>query len=148
MQEDKSIIGGERAREGVTTANMFGTLHYDRSSKHIEFIDRTEGFLNGDVAVERAACDMCRAKKVRWPLMVVVPGESTDSWRSLSAVAIGPDALGARHSVLSVCIRLWQSPGAASEPPRARNSRSSSRTSTKQSSKRNRLPQKPLSAMP
>ncbi|KAF4536462.1 C6 zinc finger domain containing protein [Lasiodiplodia theobromae] len=42
---------------------MFGTLHYDRGSKHIEFIDRTEGFLNGDVAVERTACDTCRAKK-------------------------------------------------------------------------------------
>ncbi|KAK0637696.1 putative transcriptional regulatory protein [Lasiodiplodia hormozganensis] len=44
---------------------MFGTLHYDRGSKHIEFIDRTEGFLNGDVAIERAACDTCRAKKLK-----------------------------------------------------------------------------------
>lgn len=97
MHAVESIIGGERVREGVATANMFGTLHYDRGSKHIEFIDRTEGFLNGNVAVERAACNTCRAKKVRWPLTGVVPGENTDSWRSLSAVPIGPDALGARH---------------------------------------------------
>ncbi|EOD47381.1 putative c6 zinc finger domain protein [Neofusicoccum parvum UCRNP2] len=43
---------------------MFGTLHYDRGSKHSEFIDRTQGFL-GDAAAERAACDSCRAKKLK-----------------------------------------------------------------------------------
>ncbi|KAK7750664.1 hypothetical protein SLS62_007364 [Diatrype stigma] len=43
---------------------MFGTLRIGHDNSEAQFIDRT-GSILGDAAMQRIACDFCRAKKSR-----------------------------------------------------------------------------------